>query len=84
MEKLHERRIRFIYNEYDKKYFDILAEKKLTTLYGKIIMIMCCETYKPKNYLNPAYMKDIFEDRPSKYPSRNENNMYIPKYNQLT
>ena len=84
MEKLHERCIRFIYNEYDKKYFDILEEKKLTTLYGKRILIMCCETYKTKNGLNAAYMKDIFENRPSKYPSRNENNMYIPKYNQLT
>ena len=37
-----------------------------------------------KNGLNAAYLKDIFENRPSKYPSKNENNMYIPKYNQLT
>ena len=28
MEKLHERCIRFIYNEYDKNYFDILNENK--------------------------------------------------------
>ena len=71
MEKLHERCIRFISNEYDKKYFDILAEKKLT-LYKKIILIMCCETYKTKNGLNAASMMDIFENWPSKYPSTNE------------
>ena len=84
MEKLHERCIRFIYNEYDKEYFNILVEKKLNTLYGERMQIMCCETYKTINGLNAAYMKDIFEERPSKYPSRNENNLYIPKANQMT
>ena len=84
MEKLHERCIRFIYNEYDKEYFNILVEKKLNTLYGERMQIMCCETYKTRNGLNAAYMKDIFEERPSKYPSRNENNLYIPKANQMT
>ena len=84
MEKLHERCIRFIYNEYDKSYFDLLKEKTLTTLYGKRTLTMCCETYKTINGLNAAYMKDIFNERPSKYPSRNEHNLYIPKVNQVT
>ena len=35
MEKLHERAIRFIYNEQSKAYFDILKENKITTLYGR-------------------------------------------------
>ena len=45
---------------------------------------MCCETYKTVNGLNAAYMKDIIEERPSKYPSRNTNSLYIPKVNQKT
>ena len=34
MEKLHERCIRYIYNEYNKKYFDLLHANYLTTLFG--------------------------------------------------
>ena len=84
MEKLHERCIRYIYNEYNKNYFDLLYENDLTTLFGKRTREMCCETYKTIHGLNAAYMKDIFEDRPSKYPSRNENELFIPKFNQIT
>ena len=84
MEKLHERCIRFIYNEYDKNYFDILNENKLMTLFAKRTLTMCCETYKTVNGLNAAYMKDIFDPRPSKYPSRNKYDLYIPKVNQIT
>ena len=84
MEKLHERCIRFIYNEYDKNYFKLLNEKKLNTLFGKRTLAMCCETYKTVHDLNAAYMKDILCQRPSKYPSRNADDLYVPKVNQIT
>ena len=29
-------------------------------------------------------MKDLFADRPSKYPSRNPNNLYVPKANKIS
>ena len=84
MEKVNERCIRFIYNDYDTNYFDLLHENNLTTLFGKRTRAMCCETYKTINGLNALYMKDIFDERPSKYPSRNKNDLYIPKTNQIT
>ena len=73
MEKINERCIRYIYQEYDKKYFEILIEQKLTTLYGQRIRAMCLEIFKTINGLNAGYMNDLFADRPSKYPSRNTN-----------
>ena len=54
------------------------------TLFGKRTLTMCCETYKTVNGLNAAYKKDIFDTRPSKYPSINKYNLYIPKVNQIT
>ena len=84
MEKLHERCIRFIYNEYAMSYFELLKKNKLTTLFGKRILAMCCETFKTIHGLNAGYMQDIFEKRPSKYPSRYKNNLYVPKVNQVT
>ena len=45
---------------YNNKYFNLLNEKHLTTLFGKRTLAMCCETYKTINGLNASYMKDIF------------------------
>ncbi len=84
MEKLHERCIRFIYDEYNKNYFEILIERNLTTLYGKRMLSMCSEIFRTKNGLNAGYMKDLLEERPSKYPSRNPDNLFIPKANLIT
>ena len=84
MEKFHERCIRFIYNEYDLEYFELLKLKNLTTLFGTRTQTMCYETYKTIHGLNAAYMKDIFNERPSKYPSRHEKDLYIPMVNQVT
>ena len=84
MEKINERCIRYIYQEYDKNYFEILIEQKLTTLYGQRIRAMCLEIFKTIHGLNAGYMKDLFADRPSKYPSRNPNNLYVPKANQIS
>ena len=84
LEKIHERCVRFIYQDKDKSYFDILNENNITTLYGERMRTMCCEIFKTINGLNAEYMKDMFENRPSKYPSRNPENLYIPKANQVT
>ena len=43
---------------------------------------MCLEIFKTINGLNAGFMKDLFADRPSKYPSRNPNNLYVQKANQ--
>ena len=82
MERLHERCIRYIYNDYEIDYFDLLIKYNLTTLYGERTRKMCHQIYKTIVGENPSYMKDIFEIRPSKYPTRNENNLYVPTANQ--
>ena len=82
MEKLHERSIRFIYNEYNMEYFQLLKNQNLKTLYNQRVNTMCCEIYKTKHNLNAGYMKDLLSERPSNYPSRKQNDFYIPKANQ--
>ena len=84
MEKLHERCIRFIYKEYDMNYFQLLKAKNLKTLFSQRINTMCCEIFKTKRNLNAGYMKDLLADRPSKYPNRREDDLYVPKANQYT
>ena len=79
LEKLQERCIRFIYNDYTTEYFEILKNNKCKTLYAKRISAMCCEIYKTKNKLNAGYMSDLLSNRPPNYPTRREIDLYIPK-----
>ena len=84
MEKINERSLRFIYNEYEENYFTFLIKRKLTTLYGQRVRKMCCEIFRTIKNENPSYMNDILENRPSKYPSRKENDLFVPRANQIT
>lgn len=82
IEKLHERAIRFIYNDNITEYNTILKSQNIHTLYSQRIRTICCEIFKSKKGLNAAYMIDIFNDRPSTYPTRNPEDLYVPKANQ--
>ena len=82
MEKINQRALRFIYNDYETEYEHLLTNKKEKTLYQKRVIATCSEIYKTKNNLNPAYMHDIFAPRPSKYPTRKPNDIFIPKANR--
>ena len=82
MEKIQERSIRFIYNDYTTAYHQLLSTHSLVTLYTKRLRAICCEIYKTKNNLNPNYINDILESRPSQYPSRKPHDLYVPSANQ--
>ena len=83
-EKLHERAIRFVYDDYESDYFELLKEKKLCTLYTQRLQDMCCEIYKAIKCNSSAYMNDLIKKRPSSYKSKQELDLYISKVNQVT
>ena len=83
-EKLHERAIRFIYDDYETDYFQILKEKSLCTLYSERLRGMCSEIYKAKKGISSAYINDLLSERPSNYHSRQDLNLYVPRVNQIT
>ena len=80
MERVNERAIRFMYDDQSTEYYQILKEKNEKTLYGKRIRSICCEIFKSRHDLNPKYMADIFEQRPSPYPSRRPHDIFVPGY----
>ena len=84
IEKIHQRALRFIYSDYTTPYHPLIASHNLTTIYGKRVRAICCKLYKTNNNLNPEYMHDIFESRPSNYPTRKPYDMYVPKANQIS
>ena len=82
MEKVHQRAIRFIYDDQTTAYHQLLDTHDLATLYTKRLRLICCEIYKTKHQLNPGYIKDILAPRPSSYPSRKLDDLYVPSANQ--
>ena len=61
IERVHERALRFVYDDQSTDYYKFLQNNNLKTLFGKRIRSLCCEIYKIQNEISPKYMKDIFE-----------------------
>ena len=83
MEKIQERTLRFILDDYTSNYDDILEKSGKSTLYLNRVRIMAQEVYKSINDLSPKYTKEILSNRFSKYPTRRPLDLYVPKVNQV-
>ena len=83
IEKIHERAIRFMTNDYNSDYAQLLEDKNECTLYLKRVKLIAQEVFKSINGLNPGYAREILRDRPSTYPTRRLD-LYVPKVNQIT
>ena len=83
--KINQRVRCFTYDEYKTKYEQLLASRNERTLYQRRFIAICSEIYKTiRKYLNPAYIHDIFAQRPSNYPTRKPNDVFISKANRKT
>ena len=81
IEKLHERVLRFVYNDYNNDYLDILQINGESTMYLQRIRKIASEVYKTINGLNPSYMLELlsFRNRNLRKPQ----DIYIPKVNHV-
>ena len=80
MERVNKRAIRFHVWRPINCILSNFKRKNEKTLYGKRIRSICCEIFKRRHDLNPKYMADIFEQRPSPYPSRRPYDILVPGY----
>ena len=84
IEKLHERVLRWVLNDYSSAYSDILNKSNSSTLYLKRVRIIAQETFKAINNLSPSYTKELLRFRNARYPTRNTNvDIYVPRVNQV-
>ena len=84
MEKIQERALRFVFNDYESEYKDMLQKNGESTLYLKRVRIMAQEVYKAINNQSPKYMKELLSERNSRYSNRRPLDLYIPGVNQKT
>ena len=56
MERLQERALRFVYNDFSSSYHDLLQKVKIPSLYIRRMRTMAIETYKILNGLAPVVL----------------------------
>ena len=60
MEKVQERSLKFILNDYDKTHFQLLDISKKPSMEIKRLRILITKIFKTLKDSNPVFMKDIF------------------------
>ena len=58
--KLHERALRIVYQDYVSSFTELLEKDKSTTIHNRNIQLLATELFKVKNGLSPALMNEIF------------------------
>ena len=79
MEKIHERSLKFLSNDYLSSYAELLEKSTSVSMETKRLRTMVYEIFKTLNNLNPVFMKDIFHYSPN--VTRKKHNLYIHTQN---
>ena len=65
--KLHERALRIVYQDYACSFTELLEKDNSTTIYVKNIQLLAAELFKAKNGLSPPFMNKIFVENAQHY-----------------
>ena len=78
MEKIQFRALKFIYDDTDSTYEELLTKSKLPTLKIRQIRTIAIETFKIVNKTSPLYLHDLITIKQNKYSFRYQNTASIP------
>ena len=81
LERLQERGLRFVYNDYVSSYTDLLFRAGLPTLELGRLRNIATEMYKAINGHSPSYICNLIKERNSQYDFRQSQNVQIPRPN---
>ena len=81
MEKIQERALRFIYNDFQSSTEAWLSLSDTSSLHIKRMKLMACEAYKIINELSPTYIRDLINVKVSQYNFRNEHQASLSQVN---
>ena len=86
IEKLQKRALRFLYNDYEISYEELLLKSGRETMNVNRLRILCIEICKTINNLNPEFMRDLFSLRETNRLIRKKYmlNLSLPVHNQFT
>ena len=79
IEKVQERALRFVYEDYNISYDNLLKKAKVPSLQIRRMRTMALETFKIVNKLSPSCLHNLVHLRNSKYYFRYNNILDIPQ-----
>ena len=79
IEKIQERALRFIYNEYTSSYEDLLCKSKLPSLKVRRLRTFALEVFKIVNKDCPVYLFDLIDIKNTSYSFRYQNKAALPQ-----
>ena len=74
--KLHERALRMVYQDYVSSFTELLEKDKPTTIYNRNIQLLATELFNVKNGLSPAFMNEIFVENAQQYYNLRKKNEF--------
>ena len=84
VEKIHERALRFLYNDTSSSYEQLLSKAGKCTMRISRLRTLCVEIFKTVSRLSPPFMRDIFKLKDTTRPTRNPNELIHHRPNQVT
>ena len=70
--KLHERALRIVYQDYVSSFTELLEKDKSTTIHNRNIQLLATELFKVKNGLSPAFAQHYYDLRKKTEFKRNK------------
>ena len=83
MEYIQERALRFIYNDFNSEYRDMLVLYNHETLHIRRIKAIACEVYKTINRINPSFMKEMIKEKENTHDLRDKYKVSTPAFNKI-
>ena len=65
--KLHERALRIVYQDYASSFTETLVKDNSTAIHNRNMQLLATELFKIKNGLSPPFMKAIFVENAQHY-----------------
>ena len=86
IENLQKRALRFLYNDHEISYEELLLKSDKATMNVNRLRILCTKIYKIINNLNTEFMRDLFSLRETNrlVPEKYMLSLNIPVHTQVT
>ena len=83
MEKIQERALRFLSNDYQSSYASLLRKTGYISLHLSRLKSIAVEVFKCTQKLNPTFMNDMFTIKESNINLRDPSRLYIPRFDKI-
>ena len=84
MERIQERALRFVLNDHNSSYYDLLQRAHKPSLYLGRLRKLSIEVYKIITHNGPNFLESLFERYETPYNLRDNNRIHQPAYNTIT